>query len=109
MESSTSAYNSVNAFQNPNNFGRFQVLKDKTFTLQNPNASFDATNIEMQGLVKPFKFTHKFKKPIVVRFNATNGGTFADIVDNSWHVIGQTNNLNLAPSISYVSKVYYCE
>jgi len=99
----------IHTFQNIDNFGRFQVLWDKTFTLQNPNMSYDGTNIEQVGLEKTFKFTHKFRKPLQVRFNNTNGGTIADIVDNSLHMIALTDNDDLAPALSYYSRVNYKE
>lgn len=97
------------SFQNIDNFGRFQVLMDKSITLQNPNVSWDGTNIEQQGVAKMFKWSKNFKKPIVVRFNATNGGTVADIVDNSLHVIALTDNDDLAPRLSYYSRVCFKE
>lgn len=97
------------SFQNIDNFGRFRVLWDKTFTLQNPNGSYDGTNIEQYGLSKPFKFNITFKKPINVRFNNTNGGSVADIVDNSLHLIALCDNDDLAPTISYYSRVDYKE
>lgn len=52
------------ALQNVNNFGRFEVLKDKTYVLQNPNSA-TATN----ALTIPFKFEKRFANPIKIRFN----------------------------------------
>jgi len=109
MTGTTSDATAVLAFQNIDNFGRFRVLWDKIFTLQNPNMTYDGTNVEQAGLSKPFKFNITFKKPINVRFNNTNGGTIADIVDNSLHLIALTDNYNLAPTISYYSRVDYKE
>jgi len=97
------------AFQNIDNFGRFRVLKDKTWIIQNPNMSYDGSNVEQAGLCRTFKWTIKFRKPVEIRFNNTNGGTVADIVDNSFHIIATTQNVDLAPSISYVSRVCYKE
>lgn len=88
-------------FQNPAFFGRFKVLKDKTYVIQNPSTTYDGTNIEANGLVKAFKLSHKFRKPLIVHFNGTNGGTIADIIDNSLHLIGGANNVELVPNISY--------
>lgn len=109
METGTSDTIGINSFQNINNFGRFRVLKDKFISLQNPNMSYDGTNVEQAGLVRPFKFKVQFKKPIKVRFNNTNGGTVADIVDNSFHVIANSHNIALAPQISYYSRTCYKE
>jgi len=109
MTAGSSDATALLSFQNIDNFGRFQVLMDKNVILQNPNMSYDGTNIEQSGLSKTFKFNKKFKKPIEVRFNATNGGTIADIVDNSLHVLALCDNDDLAPLISYYSRVCYKE
>lgn len=97
------------SFQQVNNFGRFKVIKDKLLQMRMPMMSWDGTNIEQQGFSIPFKFTVQYKKPIVVRFNATNGGTVADIVDNSWHIIANTDNATLVPAISYQARVCFKE
>lgn len=102
-----SAFNAACAFQSLDNLGRFKVLKDKILTIQNPNISYDGTNMEQQGLVRPFKMNCVFKSPVVVHFNETNGGTVADIVDNSWHVVANTSNAIQAPTIVYQARVYY--
>lgn len=99
----------VNTFQSLNNFGRFNVLKDKTITLGNPTMSYDGTNIEQSGILKPFKMNVKFKYPRRVRFNGTNGGTIADVIDYSWHIIANASSAQLAPTITYVCRVCYKE
>lgn len=109
MSSFGSALLNVSTFQNINNFGRFRVLKDMNFVIQNPNMTYDGTNIEQAGLLKPFKMNIVFKEPVVIRFNNTNGGTVADIIDNSFHVIAMTSNTALAPTLNYVSRVCYKE
>ncbi|WP_445775590.1 hypothetical protein [Shewanella sp.] len=97
----------VNTFQNLDSLGRYRVLKDKNFTLQNPATSWDGTNIEQNGLVRPFKWTHTFKTPIKVRFNEANNGDIGDIVDNSFHIIGTIAAAGLAPTLSYQCRVSY--
>ncbi len=106
---SASALNAVGSFQSLANFGRFRVLKDIKFTLQDPNISWDGTNMEQQGQARPFKLTYNFKTPQVVHFNATNGGTIADIVDHSWHVVANCSSAELLPAIVYEARVVYCE
>lgn len=96
----------VNAFQSLENLGRFKVLKDKHVVLQNPNA---IDTDKQQGLARTFKWDVIFSKPVSVSFNATNGGTVADIVDNSFHVLANTDSTNLVPQISYVARCYYKE
>lgn len=99
----------VNAFQSLDNLGRFRVLKDKTIVMQNPNFGYDGTNLEQQGLARTFKMNIILKKPITVSFNEVNGGTIADIVDNSWHMIANCDNASLVPQLTYVARVYYKE
>jgi len=99
----------LNSFQNPNNFGRFRVLKDKMLTISNLNlAGSPATNDVIQASMRrEFKFSVNFKKPVEVHFNATNGGTVADIVDNSFHIICGVENTAYAPTMSYYARVCY--
>jgi len=111
LNDGTSANTVIGAFQNPNNFGRFQVLKDKTYSIANPNMAGSPTTADViqGGLIIPFKINYNFKKPIKVQFNATNGGTVADIIDNSLHFIIACENIALAPTIQYYSRVSYKE
>lgn len=104
-----SALHAVSAFQSLANLGRFDVLKDKTLTIQGPQLSYDGTNIESAGLSRPFKMTHKYSKPIEVSFNAVNGGTIADVVNDSWCVYANSTNNDLAAAILYQARVYYKE
>lgn len=96
-------------WQNINNFGRFKVLKDKTVVLQNPNQANTTGTEDTQGLIRPFKIIYKFKAPVEVRFNATNGGTIADVVDNSWHVMCNVSNSTYAPTINYMCRICFKE
>ncbi len=99
----------VDCFQDLKNFGRFKVWKDKIITIQNPNMGISTTtttNVQ-QGIVRPFSFSLTFKDPIVVRFNAGVAGTVADIVDNSFHIIANCDDVTLIPTIAYISRVCY--
>jgi len=107
--SSGDASSATNFFQNPAFFGRFRVLKDKRISVQNPTLTYDGTNIEQSGMIKLWKMTIKFKKPVVVHFNATNGGTIADLVDNGLHFIAGCSNVSFTPTLSYYSRVSYKE
>jgi len=105
----TTADEAVLTFQNIDNFGRFRVLKDKMMAISNPAISWDGTNVFQSGFIRPFKWSIKFQKPVSVRFNATNGGTVADIIDNSFHVVANCSSTELAPQISYLCRVCYKE
>lgn len=99
----------VQMWQNPASFGRFRVLKDKTWIMQNPNVTYDGTNVEQLGIATQFKMTVKFRKPLLVNYNNTNGGTVADIVDNSFHILAVTNSAGLAVTLSYKCRTVFCE
>lgn len=97
----------VHSFQKIDNFGRFRVLKDFMVQLQNPNESdLGKGNCEVG---KNFKFTVKFKGGLDVRFNNTNGGSFADIIDNSFHFIGVTTSTNLQPQVDWNCRACFKE
>lgn len=99
----------IHSFQNPNNFGRFRVLKEKILVMTNANltGSPTAADVIQSGLLKTFKFNHEFKKPVIVNFNATGGGTVTSIIDNSFHVVAAVNNASYAPTLTYYSRVGY--
>jgi len=115
FQSSVTGQNSMMDHQNPNNFGRFRVLKDKRIGLNYPGvAALDqATDIySAPGILKPFKIHHTFKNPVEVNFNATNGGTVADIVDNSFHFFAAARFDTGAESLcqaSYNCRVVYSD
>jgi len=109
MQDASAADTTINTFQNPNNFGRFRVLKEKRLILQNAGMAGEvaAGNVISEGLRVPFKITYTFKDPLEIHFNATNGGTVADIVDSSFHIVcGQTF---ATANLSYYSRVCYKE
>lgn len=97
------------AFQTVANFGKFKVLKDKFIQCPMVTTSYDGTNMESNGYVVPFKWTIKFKNPVCVKFNSTGGSTIADIVDNSWHIIGTAVNGGINASLHYNARTYYRE
>lgn len=99
----------INMFQNPAFFGRFRVLKDKRWTLQNPNFSWDGTNLEQQGMVFKFEWTIKFRKPLYIHYNSTNGGTVADIIDHSFHILALTTNADLNPTMNYKCRTTFID
>lgn len=111
QDTSASAACTLQTFQNPNNFGRFKVLKEKWFTVRDMNlvGSPTAADVVQQGTIIPFKMARKFKFPTLVHFNATNGGTVADIVDNSFHLVIGTSSAAYVPSIFYMTRVSFKE
>lgn len=101
----------IHVFQSTANFGRFRVLKDKLFSVQNPNMAGEiaAANVIANGLARPFKMNFRFKKGIEVTFNATNGGTIADIVNTSWHIVANASANTMGLGLTYNARVCYKE
>lgn len=114
----SSANAAVMAYQNVNNFGRFKVLKDKMIVLEDPNITLDSVDSSKKdgnAKVKLFKININFKKGIRMRFNATNGGTVADLVDNSFHLVANARTFGAQDvnqpviSLSYRSRFVYTD
>lgn len=101
--------NGFQTFQNLDSLGRYRILKEKMIVLENPNILHDATNIELNGLVRTWKMNYVFKNPVRVRFNAISGGSVADIVDNSFHILINGTGVDLLPQINYNCRVCYKE
>lgn len=82
------------------NLGRFKILKDKLYVMGN--------NLNIGGATGAFVYSGQqihFKYDIIVNdwvnYNATNGGTVADVVDNSFHLIANATSGTLTPQITY--------
>lgn len=96
------------SYQNIDMFGRFNVLKDKMINLPIYSSSFvDSTHYANAPSRVNFKFNINLKTPIKVRFNNTNGGTIADITDNSLHIIAAPTPTTPGVNLTYVSRVCY--
>ncbi len=109
MQSAGTAARNVHSYQNVDNFGRFRVLKDRKFVLDPNDITWNGTNLTQQGTTRNWRMNCNFRTPLRVRFNAVNGGTVADIVDNSFHIIAITSNTGLDPGITYQCRVSYKE
>lgn len=98
----------VNSFPNWGRETRFEILEDKTFEIHRQQTNEGAINLFACGIERiPFHCRGTFKPPMKVRFNLTNGGTIADIIDNSIHVIGTATNT--AVQVNYRSRVTYID
>lgn len=107
------AANAMNTFQNTSNFGRFKVLKDKMMIFGNRSAAqadiAASDKLTVQGQGRVFKMSYRFLKPLVVRFNGTNGGTVADIIDNSFHILANSSSDENGVLLSYECRVVYTD
>lgn len=97
------------SFQNVKNFGRFRVLKDVIYRPRIVTAVTDGASTSSQNTSQiPFKLNIKFRKPVQVRFDlSSTSGSIADIVDNSFHMIGLKSGAGFASTITYVCRGYY--
>ncbi len=102
-----SSRNCVQTYMNLDSLGRFRVLKDKMIVLGNPNLAYDGTNMEQNGILRPFKINHKFARPLEVHFNEVNGGSVAGIVDNNIALLCNESDATLAATILYEARVSY--
>jgi len=68
---------------------------------------FAVDSFSQVGVVKPFEWYYKFKKPLVVNFNSGTTASVANVVDNSLHVIGFTTNGTSANSIVYNARIRF--
>lgn len=92
----------IDMFQNTANFGRYKIYKDKIITFDNPSMANDTgatAGIVQSGLEKHFKLNVNVND--WVTFNATNGGTIADIVDNSYHLLIACDNGDYATTVAF--------
>lgn len=111
LNDATANGSTIHAMQNPNNFGRFIVHKDKKYTFADFTQAGEvaAANLVQGSKAVNFKMTKSFKIPIQINFNATNGGTVADIIDHSFHVVAAQGGTAVQATISYYSRVCYKE
>lgn len=98
---SGAASDAIHMMMSTANFGRFKIWKDKMFTFQNAATSGLAagSTVVQSGLCKNFKMV--IRPNIWVNYNATNGGTVADIVDHSFHLLANADQIGFAPTIRY--------
>lgn len=109
MVQGTPAEPGICMFQNKNNFGRFKVLKDKMISIQDPNLGTAGANYDSNGKIYPFKCSFRFKKPLTIHFNQSNGGTVADVVNTSFHCIAAQNTVDLQATLSYKSRITFID
>lgn len=112
LNDASGATTTILSKQNPNGFGRFKILRDKRLNISNLNMVNDTGStggVVQSSYGRTIKLTYTFKKPVQVNFNATNGGTVADIVDNSFHLIIGASNTGFVPVANYYCRVAYKE
>lgn len=96
----------ANPFRNIKNESRFDILDSVYLQMTPPTLSYDGTNIEQSGQTHSFVLRKRFSPPLKVSCVA-NGGSVADIRDNSLHVIATANNTNFAPVMAYNARIRF--
>lgn len=85
---------------------RFRVLAKAHGTIDQPNMSYDGTNIEVGGVQRQFTLGWKGDMPVQFKGGATAAG-ITGVADNSLHIIGFTTSTGMAPKITYNARVRF--
>jgi len=99
--SSGTSGESLQMMGNVANLGRFVVMYDKIHKIS--QRTMDAGL--QSGAYISFKIN--IKPNCWVNYNSANGGTVADIVDNSFHIIANTNSASMTPQLQYKCRTVF--
>jgi len=66
---------------------RFKVLRVARLQPGMLPISWDGTDIEQAGSIRPFKFFVRFKKPLIINFTSGTTASVANVLDKSLHII----------------------
>lgn len=102
---SANAMLAANPFRNLQFSKRFQVLKTLTLKLEQPEMTYDGTNIEQGGYDHPFQMFVNLDG-ITVNYSGTTE-TVANITDNSLHLVGYASNVTSVPLIYYNARLRF--
>lgn len=87
---------------------RFRVLKEAIFDVTPQSLTQQAANdYSWTGGGQTFKWFIKFPKGLVVNFKSGTDANIANVLDNSLHIIGFTNNTTAGPIISYNARIRF--
>jgi len=100
-----SAVTAASPLRNMQYTSRFEVLDSVCLEIEQPQATYDGTNLEQAGSRTPFKLS--WTGDLMTQYVGT-AATVASIQDNSLHVIAYAGpDLTAAPVISYNSRVRF--
>jgi len=100
-----SAITAATPLRNMQYTSRFEVLDSCLLSFQQPQVSYDGTNLEQAGSRTPFKLS--WSGEMMTQYVGT-GATVASIQDNSLHIVAFAGpDLTAAPVISYNSRVRF--
>lgn len=90
-------------------FGRYRILKDKTFQAPLTQHSSDGTGFISSPQVKDFKIKHKFAKPLVVQFNSNPANDIRQVQTNNIFMMAITNHTTSNPKINGVGRLAFTD
>lgn len=99
-----SALTAANPLRDLERNSRFKVLKVFQGRLQQPIMTYDGTNVEQSGMTIPLRWYGKLDIPVE---HIADGGTVADIQDNSLHVIAYCSSTSAVPKLNYNCRVRF--
>lgn len=94
----------VNCLTNPDGWGRYKVLVDRTYKSPPVSAFHDGVDGATNSISIPFKMT--VKANCYMNFSASTGA-IGSIIDNSFHLIGAQSQLGSAVTMSYVARTAF--
>ncbi len=83
---------------------RFRILKRWSFKMPQTQVVFDGTNFEQYGVTRQFSGFVKLNIPVEY---VANGGTIADIQDNSLHLIACASGTDSTATIGYNCRIRF--
>lgn len=89
---------------NPDGWGRYKIVYDKTFRAPAQPAFNDGTDGAIMAMRTPFKITIKCK--CYQNFSSSTGAV-GSVVDNSWHVLAAASDASGAPLLSYYARTSF--
>lgn len=95
------------------NIGRFRVLKDKLYKFDNYQTIGLTSSFVQMPQVIPFKFSIKFKKPLIFLFNQTAGSLPSALLNYNLNLQANATVNSVTPQaqvfISYQSRVTFVD
>lgn len=110
---SSTDYTVIHSHQNPENMGRYTVLKDLTFTL--PVQALAPTGVtnnqyDILGSGKHFKINHTFRTPLTVHFGSGTTESVSNIIDNNFFIMtGNSCQLTNYVNVQYRTRCVFSD
>lgn len=99
------AITAASPFNNLQFIKRFQVLKTLQFQVQQQQAVYDGTNIELGGFHRKFEM-HVNLRNLTVNYSATTE-SIANITDNGLNIVAYCSDTTVVPTLSYMSRLRF--